>query len=203
MAITIKTAAEASRAARGRPPGLRGAGLPHPTSSRRHHRRTPTSWRTTHIVNVQGAVPAPLNYRRRATSPTPSRSAPRSTIRSATASPNDKPAEERRHRQHRRHRHQGRLARRHQPHVHRRRRLDRRQAPVRSVTYEAMWRGIDARSSPGAPGRHRPRHPDLRRGQGFSVVREFCGHGIGKSSTKSRRCCTTAAPARWKNWCRA
>jgi methionyl aminopeptidase len=40
-------------------------------------------------------------------------------------------------------------------------------------------------------------------GHGFSVVREFCGHGIGASSTKSRRCCTTASPARWKSWCRA
>ncbi|EWS64455.1 Methionine aminopeptidase [Hydrogenophaga sp. T4] len=39
-----------------------------------------------YIVNVQGAIPAPLNYAPRATSPTPRASAPRSTTRSATAS---------------------------------------------------------------------------------------------------------------------
>jgi methionyl aminopeptidase len=71
-----------------------------------------------------------------------------------------------------------------------------------AFTYEAMWKGI-AKVARRAPGRHRPRHPDLAENAGFSVVREFCGHGIGRSSTKSRRCCTTAAPARWTSWCRA
>ncbi len=48
------------------------------------------------------------------------------------------------------------------------------------VTYECMWRGI-AQVRPGAHARrHRPCDPDLRRGHGYSVVREFCGHGIGR-----------------------
>ncbi|MDX2219518.1 MAG: type I methionyl aminopeptidase [Burkholderiales bacterium] len=48
------------------------------------------------------------------------------------------------------------------------------------VTYEAMWRGIRA-IKPGATlgdlGSAIQRHAE---GSGFSVVREFCGHGIGK-----------------------
>jgi hypothetical protein len=104
-------------------------------------------------------------------------------------------AEEGRHRQSRHHRHQGRLARRHQPHVHRRRRrLHPGQAPVRGHLRMPL-----AGHRPGAPGAHLgdighaiQRHAEAN---GFSVVREFCGHGIGRSSTKSRRCCTTASRA--------
>ena len=39
-----------------------------------------------YMVNVQGTIPAPLTTPRVATRPTPSRSAPRSTTRCATAS---------------------------------------------------------------------------------------------------------------------
>ena len=63
------------------------------------------------------------------------------------------------------------------------------------VTYECMWRGIRA-VRPGAHlgdiGAAIQQHAE---GHGFSVVREFCGHGIGRNSTRSRRCCITAAPA--------
>ena len=48
------------------------------------------------------------------------------------------------------------------------------------VTYEAMWRGINA-VRPGAHlgdiGHTIQQHAE---GHGFSVVREFCGHGIGR-----------------------
>jgi methionyl aminopeptidase len=48
------------------------------------------------------------------------------------------------------------------------------------VTYEAMWKGI-AQVKPGATlgdiGHAVQRHAE---GHGFSIVREFCGHGIGK-----------------------
>jgi methionyl aminopeptidase len=48
------------------------------------------------------------------------------------------------------------------------------------VTYEAMWRGISA-VRPGAHlgdiGATIQKHAE---GHGFSVVREFCGHGIGR-----------------------
>lgn len=47
------------------------------------------------------------------------------------------------------------------------------------VTYEAMWRGIDEI----APGKHLGdvghAIQKLAEGVGYSVVREFCGHGIG------------------------
>jgi methionyl aminopeptidase len=48
------------------------------------------------------------------------------------------------------------------------------------VTYEAMWKGIKA-VRPGArlgAGGH-PLEPHPRR-NGYSVVREYCGHGIGR-----------------------
>ena len=49
------------------------------------------------------------------------------------------------------------------------------------VTYEAMWRGIRA-VAPGAHlgdiGAHDPAASP--KAHGFSVVREFCGHGIGR-----------------------
>jgi len=71
------------------------------------------------------------------------------------------------------------------------------------LTFEAMWHGI-VMVKPGA------RLGDIgyaiqrfAEGQGCSVVREFCGHGIGRAFTKSPRCCTTASPVRWKSWCPA
>ena len=95
--------------------------------------------------------------------------------------PERQAAEEGRHRQRRRHRHQGRLARRHQPHVHGGRRLDRRQAPVRRHLRGHVARHR-ARSSPGAHlGDIGYAIQKFAEGNGFSVVREFCGHGIGRS----------------------
>ena len=105
-----------------------------------------------HIVNVQKAHPgATLGYTRlpevdlHLGQP---RRLPRHPERA-------KVAEGRRHRQHRRHRDQGRLARRHQPHVHRRQAIDRRPSALVDVTYEAMWRGIGTVQARRAPGRHR------------------------------------------------
>jgi methionyl aminopeptidase len=71
------------------------------------------------------------------------------------------------------------------------------------LTYEAMWKGI-VKVRPGARlGDIGHAIQTFAEGTGFSVVREFCGHGIGRASTRSRRCCTTAARARWRNWCPA
>jgi methionyl aminopeptidase len=48
------------------------------------------------------------------------------------------------------------------------------------VTYEAMWRGIRA-VRPGAHlGDIGASIQGLAEGHGFSIVREFCGHGIGR-----------------------
>ncbi len=69
-----------------------------------------------------------------------------------------------RHRQHRHHRHPRRLARRHQPHVPGRRARALEGAPPG----RCHLRGDDARHRGGAAGRahrrHRPCHPELRRG---------------------------------------
>ena len=93
--------------------------------------------------------------------------------------PRRQEAEARRHRQHRRHGDQGRLPRRHEPDVLRRHAVDPGAAPGRHHV-----RGDVARHPRGparrAPGRHRRRDPEVRRGHDFSVVREFCGHGIGR-----------------------
>ncbi|MDQ6627827.1 MAG: type I methionyl aminopeptidase [Pseudomonadota bacterium] len=49
-----------------------------------------------------------------------------------------------------------------------------------AVTYEAMWRGI-VRVKPGAHlGDIGNAIQTFAEGQGFSIVREFCGHGIGE-----------------------
>ncbi|MCG3188251.1 MAG: Methionine aminopeptidase [Burkholderiaceae bacterium] len=49
-----------------------------------------------------------------------------------------------------------------------------------TLTYEAMWKGI-ARVRPGARlGDIGYAVQSFAEGQGFSVVREFCGHGIGR-----------------------
>ena len=50
-----------------------------------------------------------------------------------------------------------------------------------NMTYEAMWHGI-ARVRPGATlGDIGAAIQQFAEGQGFSVVREFCGHGIGRA----------------------
>ena len=89
-------------------------------------------------------------------------------------------AEARRHRQYRHHRDQGRLSRRHEPHVLRRASpRSRRAGCARSPT-----NACGAASRRCAPGMHLgdighaiQTHAERH---GFSVVREFCGHGIGR-----------------------
>jgi methionyl aminopeptidase len=48
------------------------------------------------------------------------------------------------------------------------------------VTYEAMWRGIRAVRAGGHLGDIGAAIQRFAEGHGFSVVREFCGHGIGR-----------------------
>ena len=113
-----------------------------------------------HIVNVQKAIPANVGYK----------GFPKTVCTSVNnvichgIPSRGQGAEGRRHRQHRRHRHQGRLARRHQPHVLRRQAVGDGQAPGRRDP-----RGDVPRHPHGPagrdPGRHRPRDPELRRGR--------------------------------------
>ena len=89
-------------------------------------------------------------------------------------------AQGRRHHQRRRHGDQGRLPRRHQPHVLRRRAVDPGEAARRSRPTRRCG-GASARSSRArisATSAHTiQEHAEAH---GFSVVREFCGHGIGR-----------------------
>src|SRR5215475_10866181 len=48
------------------------------------------------------------------------------------------------------------------------------------ITYEAMWRGIRAVRGGAHLGDIGAAIQRFAEGQGFSVVREFCGHGIGR-----------------------
>ena len=72
------------------------------------------------------------------------------------------------------------------------------------MTYEAMWKGI-VKVKPGA------RLGDIGHAiQTFAETQRLLDRARvlrprhrRASSTKSRRCCTTAARARWKSWCRA
>jgi len=49
------------------------------------------------------------------------------------------------------------------------------------VTYEAMWHGIEQVKPGGHFGDIGHAIQKFAEGQGFSIVREFCGHGIGKT----------------------
>jgi methionyl aminopeptidase len=143
-----------------------------------------------HIVKVQGAIPANVGYKgfpddlhlgQQRHLPRHSQPA--------------EGAEGRRHRQHRCHRDQGWLARRHQPHVL-------RGQPSRY--WRGAWSRSPARRCGAASAAVRPGATlgdighaiqSFAEAERFSVVREYCGHGIGRSTTKIRRCCTTASPA--------
>ena len=64
------------------------------------------------------------------------------------------------------------------------------------VTYEALMRGVAA-VRPGATlGDIGHAIQSFVESNRFSVVRDFCGHGIGRNSTSRRTCCISAAPAR-------
>ena len=64
------------------------------------------------------------------------------------------------------------------------------------TTYEAMVAGI-REVRPGATlGDVGHAIQKVAQRDGFSIVREYCGHGIGRSITKTRKCCTTASRGR-------
>ena len=121
-----------------------------------------------------GAIPAPLNYR----------GFPKSICTSINhvvchGIPGPKPLARGRYRQHRRDAHRRRLARRHEPHVSGGAHLAAGERLI-YVTYEALKRGIAA-VKPGATTGHigAASSPTQRR-ERCSVVRDFCGHGLGR-----------------------
>jgi methionyl aminopeptidase len=202
MSITYKDADGIARHARGLPPGLRGAGLPdaaHQTG--RHHPRDRPPGARLHGQRA-GHHPATLGYQPPATRPTPSLCTSVNHV-VCHGIPNDKPLKK------------GDIVNIDVTVITRTAGTattaactivgegsDRRQAPVRSDLrrHVARHRAGQARRP---AGRHRPRHPEVRRSNGFSVVREFCGHGIGKRFHEEPQVLHYGRPARWKNWCPA
>ncbi len=61
-----------------------------------------------------------------------------------------------------------------------------------AATEEALWAGIEE-ARPGRASATVGRGPGARRSAGFSVVRDFVGHGIGRRCTRTRRCRTSAS----------
>ena len=84
------------------------------------------------------------------------------------------------HRQCRHHRHQGRLPRRQQPHVRRRQAHACRAARVMQVSLDAMWRGHQDGPSGQRLGDIGHAVQSYTEDHGCSIVREYCGHGIGR-----------------------
>ena len=127
-----------------------------------------------YIVEVQKAIPANVNYRG-----FPEDHLRLGQPRGLPRHPERQGAEVRRHPEHRRHRDPGRFPRRHQPHVL----VGKPAMPAQRLAEtccEAMWRGIE-QVRPGA------RLGDIGHAiqtfveeKNFSVVREYCGHGIGR-----------------------
>jgi methionyl aminopeptidase len=66
------------------------------------------------------------------------------------------------------------------------------------ITFEAMWRGIRTVRPGSTLGDIGHAIQSFAEAQRFSVVREYCGHGIGQIYHEDPRCCITAsrAPAR-------
>ena len=48
------------------------------------------------------------------------------------------------------------------------------------VTYECLMLGIEQARPGQPPRRHRPRHPEPAESNRYGVVRDFCGHGLGR-----------------------
>ena len=150
-----------------------------------------------YMVNVQGTVPAPLNYAPPGYRPYPEVDLHLGQPPGLPRHPGRQGAEARRHRQHRRHRHQGRLARRHQPHVLRRASPRSRPGACASRPTSACGTA-STQVRPGATlgdiGHAIQRHAEsqrlLRRARVLRPRHRRAG------STRSRRSCTTAGPAR-------
>jgi methionyl aminopeptidase len=64
------------------------------------------------------------------------------------------------------------------------------------VTYEAMMRGIAAVKPGATTGDIGHAIQTFVEPQGMSVVRDFCGHGLGRCSTTSPTSCMSAARRR-------
>ena len=116
-----------------------------------------------YMVNVQAPMPAPLNYAPPGYQPYPKSICTSVNHVGVPRRPGRQEAEGRRHRQHRHHRHQGRLPRRHEPHVLRRPAVDPGASACATSPTNACGCGIEAGAARRAPRRHRPRDPDARR----------------------------------------
>jgi methionine aminopeptidase len=72
------------------------------------------------------------------------------------------------------------------------------------ITFECLWLGIAQVRAGAHLGDIGHAIQQQAEKSGYSVVREFCGHGIGASSTKNRRLFIMAARTRvssyWREW---
>ena len=181
MSVNLKSPRRHRRHARRRTPRVRAARLP--DAARRSRASRParsTTSRTTTWSTCRSTIPATLNYAPPGPHALPGVAVHVGQPRRLPRHPRRQEAEGRRHRQHRRHRDQGRLSRRHQPDVLRRQAVD----PGEAACPRSPTRRCGAASAPC--GRARTWATSARtiqkfaEGHGYSVVREFCGHGIGR-----------------------
>jgi methionyl aminopeptidase len=71
------------------------------------------------------------------------------------------------------------------------------------VTHDALFKGIEA-VRPGATfGDIGHAIQSFVEGHRMSVVRDFCGHGWGRCSTRRPTCCTTGVRAPGRCWRKA
>jgi methionyl aminopeptidase len=70
------------------------------------------------------------------------------------------------------------------------------------ITYQAMWRGISMVKPVATLGDIGYAIQSFAEGQGFSVVREFCGHGIGQIFHEDPQILHYGRPAPASSWSR-
>ena len=180
-----------------RPPRLRSAGHAHAArQARRHDRRSSTSSRTTTSSNVQGAIPAPLNYAPPGYTPYPKSICTSINHQVCHGIPNDRPLKN------------GDIVN------------------IDVTVIKDGWHGDTSRmfivgegsiaakrlcadhlrgdveghrqgQAGRPPGRHRPRDPDASpRATASRWCASSAATASAAASTRSRRCCTTAGRAR-------
>ena len=72
-----------------------------------------------------------------------------------------------------------------------------------AATYVAMWRGISKVNRAPTLATLVTPFKRLPRTKAFPWFESFVGMALGPNSMKNRRCCTTAAQARWRKCCPA
>ena len=196
MAVVLEDPRRARAHARRRPARRRGARLHHAArQARRHDRRAERPLPRLHGRRA-GHDSGAAQLRAAGLQAVPEVDLHLGQPRGLPRHPGRPGAEGRRHRQHRRHRDQGRLPRRHQPHVLRRRAVRSRRSAWSRSRYECMWLGIRAGAARArASATSAPRSRRTPRSTASRWCASSAATASAASSTRSRRCCTTAGRA--------